>query len=63
MDSEFLKQRAEYCRYMAEKADPFIKRRLLDLATRYEASLSKHPSQASMILKAKGMPSDGRRPQ
>ena len=46
---EFLKQRAAYCRFLAENADPFIRRRLLDLAARYEASLRK-PSQASVIL-------------
>jgi hypothetical protein len=39
MDSEFLKQRAAHCRFLAEKADPFIKRRLLDLATSYDAKL------------------------
>jgi hypothetical protein len=39
MDSEFLKQRAADCRFLAEKADPFIKRRLLDLATSYDAKL------------------------
>jgi hypothetical protein len=48
MDSEFLKQRAAVCRYMAEKADPFIKQRLLRLASRYEDSLLKQPSQASI---------------
>jgi hypothetical protein len=56
MDSEFLKQRAAHCRFMAENADPFIKRRLLDLAARYEASLPKQPSQASLILKAQVVP-------
>lgn len=39
MDSEFIKQRAAHCRFLAEKADPFIKRRLLDLAVRYDARL------------------------
>ena len=37
MDSEFLKQQAAHCRLLAEKADPFIKRRLLDLAVQYDA--------------------------
>jgi hypothetical protein len=41
MDSEFLKQQAAQCRYFAEKADPFIKRRLLDLAVRYDARLDR----------------------
>ena len=39
MDSEFIKQRAAHCRFLAEQADPFIKRRLLDLAVSYDAKL------------------------
>jgi hypothetical protein len=35
-DDEFNKQRASLVRDLASRADPFIKRRLLDLATRYE---------------------------
>jgi hypothetical protein len=40
MDSKFLEQRAAHCRFLAERADPFIKRRLLDLAVRYDARLN-----------------------
>ena len=37
LDQEFTKQRALTARDLAEKAaDPFIKRRLLDLVARYE---------------------------
>ena len=37
MDEEFKKQRARTVRDLAERAaDPFIKGRLLDLASRYE---------------------------
>jgi hypothetical protein len=36
MNDEFRKQRAIMVRALADKADPFIKRRLLDLAARYE---------------------------
>jgi hypothetical protein len=36
LDDEFKKQRAQTVRDLAEKADPFIKRRLLDIAARYE---------------------------
>jgi hypothetical protein len=36
MDDEFCKQRAKAVRDLAEKADPFIKKRLLDLAKHYE---------------------------
>jgi hypothetical protein len=41
MDSDFLKQQAAHCRFLAEKADPFIKRRLLDLAVRYDTRLDR----------------------
>ncbi|MCC8951660.1 hypothetical protein H8A97_43250, partial [Bradyrhizobium sp. Arg62] len=36
LDDEFNKQRASLVRDLASRADPFIKRRLLDLASRYE---------------------------
>jgi hypothetical protein len=49
MDEAFMKERALHIRNLAEKADPFIKRRLLDLAASYERRLGR-PSQASMRL-------------
>jgi len=52
MDSEFIKQRAAHCRFLAERADPFIKRRLLDLATKYEAEFPKQPPQIRVNLTA-----------
>jgi len=36
LDDEFKKRRARLVRDLAEKADPSTKRRLLDLASRYE---------------------------
>ena len=36
MNEEFYKQRAREVRDIAAKADPFVKRRLLDLADRYD---------------------------
>jgi hypothetical protein len=36
MDNEYLKQQADRCRSLAEKADEFTKRRLLDLAAKYD---------------------------
>jgi hypothetical protein len=36
MKDEFRKKQARTVRAIAEKADPFTKRRLLDLASRYE---------------------------
>jgi hypothetical protein len=44
VDSSFLKEQEDRCRSLAENADPFIKRRLLDLAARYYAR-SSLPSQ------------------
>jgi hypothetical protein len=45
MDSEFIRQCAAHYRSLAEKADPFIKRRLLDLAVSYEARLGRPPER------------------
>jgi len=39
MNEEFRKQRAMTVRALAEKADPFTKKRLLDLADRYDQPL------------------------
>ena len=36
MDEGFLRDRLLYIRKLAENADPFIKKRLLDLAAAYE---------------------------
>ena len=36
LDPKFRSERAELVRQLAEKADPFIKRRLLELVGRYE---------------------------
>jgi hypothetical protein len=51
MDSSFLKEHAARCRSLADKADEFTKRRLLDLAVRYEGRLSQ-PSRASRNIHA-----------
>jgi hypothetical protein len=51
MDSSFLKEHAARCRSLADKADQFTKRRLLDLANKYDQKLSQ-PSRASSIIKA-----------
>jgi hypothetical protein len=40
MDTNFLKAHAERCRSLAENADEFTKRRLLDLAARYDKRLT-----------------------
>jgi hypothetical protein len=40
MDDEFCRERARTVRALAEKADPFIKQRLLKLARHYERRIS-----------------------
>jgi hypothetical protein len=50
MDESFLKLQADRCRSLAEIADPFIKRRLLDLAMQYDRR-SGSPSRAMLSLK------------
>jgi hypothetical protein len=53
MDDEFLKQRAQFIRDLADKADPFIKRRLMDLARNYDARIAR-PSRATVTLLSNG---------
>jgi hypothetical protein len=43
MDDEYFKAQAEHVRKLASMADPFIKRRLLDLAATYDARVDKPP--------------------
>jgi hypothetical protein len=50
LDSEFRKQRARTVRDLAEKAnDPFIKGRLLDLASRYEDDSPRTPTKLTPV--------------
>jgi hypothetical protein len=50
MDNSFLQAQADRCRSLAEIADQFTKRRLLDLAERYEDRLGL-PSRATRTLR------------
>jgi hypothetical protein len=50
MDRSLLKEMAARCRSLADNADQFIKKRLLDLAAEYD-HMSGQPSRASRILK------------
>jgi hypothetical protein len=53
MDTNFLKTYADRCRSLAENADEFTKRRLLNLAAHYDRRLiAAGPSAATRILKA-----------
>jgi hypothetical protein len=54
MDIATLKEQAERCRRLAAEADPFTQRRLLDLASEYDARIAQlepKPSEALKILK------------
>jgi hypothetical protein len=51
MNDEFLQERARAVRLIADRADPFTKKRLLTLADRYEGNLSR-PSRATTRLSA-----------
>jgi hypothetical protein len=53
MKKEDLKEMAQRCRLMAGTADEFTKRRLLDLATRYEARIEgDRPRPATQLTAA-----------
>ncbi|MGX4770668.1 hypothetical protein ACWAUC_12830 [Bradyrhizobium guangdongense] len=43
MDEDFIKGRAEHIRELATKADPFTKKRLIELADSYERRLRSPP--------------------
>ena len=49
LEEDFLKNRVSEIREMASKADPFIQRRLLDLANTYEGKFGKRPEGRSGI--------------
>jgi hypothetical protein len=55
MDVEFLREQVERCKRLAKHADPFTEKRLLGLATEYEARIFElekgyRPSPASRLL-------------
>jgi hypothetical protein len=50
MDNSFLEEQAARCRKLADCADQFTKRRLLDLAARYEDRLRGKPSRATRLM-------------
>jgi hypothetical protein len=60
MDHSFLNEQVERCRTLAVGADEFTKKRLLDLAARYETRLAR-PSPVSRIIRAPVNLSDGQR--
>jgi hypothetical protein len=50
MDNSFLAEQAARCRQLAERSDPFTKRRLLHLAANYEDRLLGKSSRATRRL-------------
>jgi hypothetical protein len=53
MDTNFLRAQADRCRSLAENADRFTKRRLLDLAANYDQRVwAAGPSAVTRILTA-----------
>ena len=53
MDTNFLKAYADRCRGLAENADEFTKRRLLDLAGNYDKRVNTAgPAAATRVLKS-----------
>jgi hypothetical protein len=57
MEHSFLQEQIERCRTLAVGADQFTRKRLLDLAARYETRLNK-PSAASRPVRPTIRPSD-----
>jgi hypothetical protein len=62
MDSSFIKEQADRCRRLAENADQFTKRRLLDLAEKYDDRLG-GPSRAVRTLGIPGGLMEARLPE
>jgi phage FluMu protein Com len=49
LDDEFYKERARHVRELAAKADPFIRKRLLDLAGNYDALVRRSPRTTATV--------------
>jgi len=52
MDNSFLQEQIERCRTLAVGADQFTRKRLLDLAARYETRLKKPSAPSRMVRPA-----------
>jgi hypothetical protein len=53
MNEDYFKQQALRVRALADRADPFVKKRLLDLAENYEAKIVGASGELSSVTKAK----------
>ena len=56
MDEDFIKGRAQDIRELAAKADPFTRKRLIDLADTYERRLRLTPHAATRLAGAHSQP-------
>ncbi|MDA9441588.1 hypothetical protein XH98_21365 [Bradyrhizobium sp. CCBAU 51745] len=56
MDEDFIKGRAQDIRELATKADPFTRKRLLDLADTYERRLHPAPHAAPRLAGGHSQP-------
>jgi hypothetical protein len=52
LDDEFYKERARHIREIADKADPFIRKCLLDLAGNYDGMVRRSPRLTATFLAA-----------
>jgi hypothetical protein len=48
MDDAFYRDRAQHIRQLAKEADPFIKKRLLRLASNYDAMTTRGPAPSNL---------------
>lgn len=55
LDDEFNRERAKVLRDLAEHADPFIRRRLLNLAERYEPDRRPTPNDQQPVRRENGV--------
>jgi hypothetical protein len=49
LDNEFYQERARHIRELADKADPFIRKRLLDLAGNYDSIVRRSPRTTAIM--------------
>jgi len=62
MNEDFYKQQAKRARDLAQKADPFTRGRLLELASRYDAKVGASTRASKMIEPPIPLPRDEPRP-
>ncbi|WP_038959614.1 hypothetical protein [Bradyrhizobium japonicum] len=56
MDEDFCREQAQRLRALAERADPFTRRRLLALVSRYDANVGGPPRDSKIELPVRTAP-------